>query len=108
MPNVRAYSRAGGDRLDILAARLAQVAVHIDESGRDHLPRAVDHRRVLRSRDVPADALDLAIAHEQVADAVELRRRIDQPAALEQHVAMRAHAAPFAASASWGELPESR
>ncbi len=42
-PAGRRGPRAGRDRLDILAPRLAQVTVHVDEARRDDVPRAVDH-----------------------------------------------------------------
>ncbi len=60
----RRRARAGRDRLDIFAPRLAQMAVHVDEAGRDDEPGAVDDLEPRRSAstDVASDRLDLAVA----------------------------------------------
>ena len=107
-------ARARRDRLDILAARLAQMTVHVDESRRDVRARAVEDLRAIRSSEAAADRLDEPVAQEHVGDFVAPRRRIDHvPAGEEQvaHVARHQRSPPlkpFAASASSGFPPASR
>ena len=52
--------RAGGDRLVLLAPRLAEMHVHVDQAGRDDLARGVDDRILTVRRHVIAG--DLAVA----------------------------------------------
>ena len=112
-PAGRRGAGAGGDRLDVLAPRLAQVAVHVDEPGRHHQPGAVDRPRRSR-RPRPAGGRSRRSARRgsaTSADLVEPLRRIDDPPAAQQdEAAHRAAPAPLllAASASSGRPPESR
>ena len=58
--------RAGGDRLDVLAARLAQVGVQVDEPGQQGQPVGIDPLGVRGGVD-GADLGDHAVAQEHVA-----------------------------------------
>ena len=61
--------RAGGDGLVLLAARLAQVDVHVDEAGRDDQPGAVEGP-VGGRRDCGAEPRT-AVGEPEVGDGVE-------------------------------------
>ena len=108
----RRGARARGDRLDILAARLAQMAVHVDEARRHDESGAVDHLdRVAVAAHVAHSAhrFHHAVDDEQIADVVQPLRGIDDPAALQENRARRHRPPPpFAASASSGFPPASR
>src|SRR5206468_5031808 len=70
---------AGRDRLVLLAPRLAQVDVHVDQARADDLARGVEGAvgpQVLLRPD-PGDAVAL---DPQVGDLVEVLRRVDHPA----------------------------
>src|SRR6476661_4284626 len=72
------------DRLDVLASRLAQMAVHVDESGRDHESATVDDAifvTVRRIRGAP-EVLDLPVREHEITRGVEILRWIeDSPTA---------------------------
>src|SRR5438876_431510 len=74
-------ARAGRNGFDLLAAGLAQMAMHVDESRGDDQPRTVDclepvaTRRLVR--DPRSNRLDRSVDDENVRDAVERLRRID-------------------------------
>ncbi len=110
----RCGARTRRDRLDVLASGLAQVAVHIDEAGRDVRSRAVEHLRAIGMSKPASDRLDLPAAHQHVRDLVASRGGIDHVPTLQQKIAHRVGhqrsppLAPFAASASSGFPPASR
>lgn len=87
--------RAGRDRLVFLAARLAQVHVHVDEARADDHSRGVDGAVGRRA----GRADDLAVVNPQVGDAVEILRGIDEPAVGD---AKKGHAAIVAAAVRSG------
>ena len=66
--------RAGADRLVLLAARLAQMDVHVDEAGTDDLARGVEGAVGLRRR-VRSHAEDLLAANPQIGNLVDVLRR---------------------------------
>ena len=85
----------GGERLAMAGARFADEGAHVDEAGRDQLAAAVDHVGAFRHAG-GADALlgfaDDAVGDQQVADDVEIARRIDDPGVGEQdRAAVRQH-----------------
>ena len=104
--------RSGCNRLHVLASRLAQVAVDVDESGRDDEPITVDHLGVLGRVDPVTTGGDHTIRHQQITHSVQTLRRIDERAPAQKE---RLHSLslrrrllpPFAASASSG-LPPAR
>ncbi len=53
-PPAAAAMRAGGHGLEVLLARLAQVHVQIDQPGRDHLARRIEHLRAVGPARCPA------------------------------------------------------
>ena len=71
------------DRLDIFAAGLAQVTVHIDEARRDERARAVETLGAIGVAEVASDRLDLPVAEQHVGDFVAPRRRVDYMSAFE-------------------------
>ena len=80
----RRRSCAGRDRLHILAARLPQVAMHVDETRRDMQSTAVDTLRLVGPRDRAADRRHQTVDQQDVADAVQTDRWVQQVAAGEQ------------------------
>ena len=68
-------ARAGRDRLDFFAPRLAQMAVHVDESGRDDEPGAVDRLETVAIRVSLATRGPIAsmrsVDDEHVGDAID-------------------------------------
>ena len=110
-------TRAGGDGFDLLASRLPEMTVHVDEPRRDDASFAFhDVQRVAVAADVPdaPTGLDESIDDEQVSHRVDALRGIDEPASAQQQCA-RTHRVPprglpppFAASASSGFPPASR
>jgi len=71
-------SRAGSDGFDVLAARLAQMAMDVDESGRNDEPRAVDDLVVIAVRRTGRglEGLDRPVGQHEIANAVEILRWI--------------------------------
>ena len=59
-------SRAGIDVLGVLAARLAQVGVQVDEAGQQDLAAGVDHLSAVRDGQIRADGFDLAVVDQHV------------------------------------------
>ena len=105
--------RSRRDRLDILTSGLAQMTVHIDETRRDYEPGAIDHVGFFGPFDRASHTDDFPVGDKNVADFVEILRRIDQRSSAKQD---RLHSLssrprplpPFAASASSGFPPASR
>ena len=64
-----AAARAGLDRLGLLAARLAEVHLDVDQAGRDHAALGVEHR-AHRERRAGPDLGDHAVAHQHVGHAL--------------------------------------
>ena len=68
--------RARRDRLDLFSARLAQMAVHVDESRRDNAPSAIDGLEVVAARRLVADArtdrFDLLADDEHVGNLIKV------------------------------------
>ena len=77
--------RAGGDGLVLLATRFAEVDVHVNEAGGDDEPGAVEDSVGGPRR---CGAEDDAVGEPEIGNGVELARRVDHPAALEEK---RAH-----------------
>jgi hypothetical protein len=97
----RGRGEAGVDRLRVLAPRLAQVRVQVDEAGAHEQAGRVEHLRIGAARVQPlADALDETVAQENVPAGVDARGRVDQPAAAKEQ--------PAAHSPSQGWPPSSR
>ena len=71
--------RAGGDGLVLLAARLAQVDVHVDQPRADDLAAGVDGAVGVQVRP-GADGENAAVLKPDVGDLVDALRRIDDPA----------------------------
>jgi hypothetical protein len=80
---VRRGARAAGDGLLVLAPRLAQVCVQVDQSRQHDLAGAVD-RLALRDIQVLARLDDDAVPDHNIGDAVETRGRVDEVASLKQ------------------------
>ena len=98
---------AGGDGLDIFAARFAQVDMHVDHTGRDNHTAHVDDFSTIGGTDTGAAGLHASVAQQHITHRVHSPRRIDDASAAQQQVL--AHAPPFfAASASSGLPPASR
>ena len=77
----------GGERFAIGLARLADEGAHVDQAGRDQLAAAIDHIGAFRhagSADAFLGLADDAVGDQQVADDVEIARRIDDPGIGEQ------------------------
>src|SRR5262249_39877869 len=70
---------AGADRLVLLAARLAQVNVHVNESGADDLAGRIDGAVGLEAG-VGPDTENLVALDPQLVGAVDLLRRVDDAA----------------------------
>ncbi len=74
-------------RLAVAGAGLADEGAHVDETGRDQLAAAIDHVGAFRHA-AGADTLlgfaDEAVGDQQVADDIEVARRIDDPGVGEQ------------------------
>ena len=91
--------RAGEHRLCVLAARLAQVGVQVDETGQRHEAVGVDDRDVLVDLQACTDLDDHAVAQQQVGGVAAERSRVAEE--------VGGHAVPsFEASA--GAPPRSR
>jgi len=73
----RGGAGSGGDRLHILPPRLAQMTVDVDESRRDDESGAIDYVGLFRALDRASHTGNLAVSDENVADFVEILRRID-------------------------------
>jgi hypothetical protein len=84
----RAPARA--DALLVLLARLAQVAVQVDEARRHPAAGRLDHERVVDAQ-LPADRRDPAVCDQEIADLVALGRRVEH--ARSAHEDLR-HASP--------------
>ena len=79
----------GGEAVCIDAKRSAapvDVAVQVDEAGRDDAAGGVDDTRGALGRDVGVDRRDPAIGDGEIARRVEAGCRIDEPAALYQEI----------------------
>ncbi len=76
--------RAGRDGLLVLLAGLAQVHVHVDESGTDDLAGRVDDLDVGGRLEAPPEPHDLAVLDQEVLDGVDVVRRIDHAPAPDQ------------------------
>jgi hypothetical protein len=87
---------AGRDRLLVLAARLGQVRVQVDEAGAHHATAHVDRGRALRL-DPAAQRGDAPVLDAHVGGPVPTLRGIDDPAALQDQ---RAHSAASGAPPS--------
>ena len=75
---------AGDDVLLVLLARIAQMAVHIDEARRDDLARCVHHLHALGAQ-VFADAGDFSIPDQNIHNRVNAVLRIDHAAAANEN-----------------------
>src|SRR5262249_52429794 len=76
----RRSARAGGDRLGVFEARLAQVAMQVDEAGRHDKPRRVDDR-LFTSRGALDEASILDEDVRDIAWLVATVGRIPDPSA---------------------------
>ncbi len=72
-PPARAAACAGGDRLVLLVARLAEVDVNVDQARADDHPLGVDDDLGLLV--APSHRQDPAAADPEIADLVEVLRR---------------------------------
>jgi hypothetical protein len=70
-----------------------------------NLAGAVDDGGAVGRADCATDTFDFAVAEENVTDRVEIARRIEEAAALQQNIG---HVFTIADSASPGALPERR
>jgi hypothetical protein len=78
--------RSGRDRLLVLLTRLAQMHVHIDETGDDEPPaRDVEHLGAI-DRQVATDSCDAPVFDQDVERAVALSGRIDDASPLQQQL----------------------
>ena len=82
----RGGHRAGGDRLLVLLAGLAQMDVDVDQPGRHHQAGGVERLGALRRLDAAVELDDAALLDQQVVDRVEVLARIDHPAAVDQQL----------------------
>ena len=103
----------GRNRLDVLATRLAQMTVHVDEPWRNDEAIAIDDLGAIGRVDAATAVRDHAICDQQVADDIQSLRRIDQcPTAQNERLHSRSSRPrllpPLAASASSGLPPASR
>jgi len=95
----RGRAGAGGDRLLVLASRLPQVDVEVDEAGTDHEPFRLDHlgaaagEALLHARDAP-------VLQQHVAGGVEAPGGIDDAAALEKEPAQDSPPPPSSSSST--------
>src|SRR5262249_53126051 len=76
--------RTGRDRLFIFLSGLAQVHVHVDESGTDDLAARVDDLDVGRALEAPTEPRDLTVLDQYVLDGIDAVGRIDHAAAADQ------------------------
>ena len=101
-PPAAAAWLAEAKRLAVVGAGLADEGAHVDQAGRDQLAAAVDHFGAFRhagGADAALGLADDAVGDQQVADDIEVARRIDDPrvgeqdrAAVRQHFATSCHA----------------
>ena len=94
-PPAAAAWLAEAKRFAMAGAGLADEGAHVDQAGRDQLAAAVDDVGAFRHA-AGADALlgfaDDAVGDQQVADDIEVARRIDDPGVGEQdRAAVRQH-----------------
>src|SRR5687768_372742 len=102
-------TRSSCDSLYILTSRLAQMTMHIDESGRHDAAVAFDDLGILDGPRIAEHALQLSVDNEYVSDVVDIPRRIQNPAAAQKKRFLpHQRLPPFAASASSGLPPASR
>ena len=85
--------RPGLDGLGVLAARLAQVHVQVDQAGADDQPVAVHDLGPGRVQARP-DPGDPAVVDQHVGGPVMAGRRVDQPPPLEQQLGHAATSGP--------------
>jgi hypothetical protein len=119
----RRRPRTGGDRLDVLAPGLTQMAVDVDEAGSDDRAGAIERQGAVGRRQAVARVADLAVRNEQIDLSVDALTRVDQPPApqeqrpsvvrgvegpLDARTLARHYRSPFAASASSGRPPARR
>src|SRR5688572_16852563 len=78
---------AGRDRLDVLAPRFAEVAMHVDEPRRHHPPATADDANVVALA-TPAGGPkrpDLPVGETEIAGRVDVRRWVDAPPPTKTH-----------------------
>ena len=76
---------AGGDRLPVLPARLPEMGVEVDESRADDEAPRLDHVGPAGG-ELCADLRHPAVLEDDVLRAVDPARRVDDAAALQQHL----------------------
>ena len=81
--------RAGGDRLLVLEAGVAQVAVEVDETGADDEAGGVDRLRPVGSQ-VRPDGGDAPVGDEEVAHEVDVPSRVEDASVTDEQ--LRRHA----------------
>ncbi len=78
--------RARRDRLFVLLPRLAQVNVHVDQTGHDQRASSDLEHLCAVDREIPGHPSDTSVLDQHVERAVTVSGRVDYPSALEQQL----------------------
>ena len=97
-PAERGGARAGLDRLGLLAARLAEVHLDVDEAGRDDAALGVEHERAGRRRRAPAPTSAITPSTTRTSATRSPVCVDDAPAPDRAHATLRQRALPIRAA----------